>query len=104
VPRFADLSQGQRTSIGRLMNQGRKGMAARELAKATGCPLAWAELWVLHRGRPRRPSDRRLGCLAALETPCPYCGEPLRTPRAKQCRHCRRDWHDPAKVARLGGD
>ena len=26
--------------------------------------------------------------------PCPYCGEPLRTPRAKQCRKCRRDWHD----------
>jgi hypothetical protein len=27
--------------------------------------------------------------------PCPYCGQPLRTARAKQCRHCRREWHDP---------
>jgi hypothetical protein len=28
--------------------------------------------------------------------PCPYCGEPLRTARAKQCRHCRRSWRaDP---------
>jgi hypothetical protein len=25
---------------------------------------------------------------------CPFCGEQLRTPTAKQCRHCRRDWHD----------
>jgi hypothetical protein len=25
--------------------------------------------------------------------PCPHCGMPLRTPRAKQCRHCRRQWH-----------
>lgn len=26
--------------------------------------------------------------------PCPFCGQPLRTPAAKQCRFCRRDWHD----------
>jgi hypothetical protein len=30
--------------------------------------------------------------------PCPYCGEPLRTAFAKQCRHCGADWHDPANV------
>lgn len=24
---------------------------------------------------------------------CPHCGKPLRTPRAKQCRFCRADWH-----------
>jgi hypothetical protein len=27
-------------------------------------------------------------------TPCPYCGQLLRTSRAKQCRKCGRDWHD----------
>ena len=27
--------------------------------------------------------------------PCPYCGQPLRTAFAKQCRHCGTDWHDP---------
>jgi hypothetical protein len=33
---------------------------------------------------------------SAEETaPCPYCGEELRTPRAKQCRFCKMDWHDP---------
>jgi hypothetical protein len=27
------------------------------------------------------------------DTTCPYCKQPLRTPRAKQCRRCGRDWH-----------
>jgi len=25
---------------------------------------------------------------------CPKCGEVTVTPRAKQCRYCRHDWHD----------
>lgn len=25
--------------------------------------------------------------------PCPWCGKALRTPRAKQCRFCGKDWH-----------
>ncbi|HXV81623.1 MAG TPA: hypothetical protein VEG60_17220 [Candidatus Binatia bacterium] len=32
--------------------------------------------------------------------PCPYCGQPLRTSSAKQCRFCGRDWHDPENVIR----
>ena len=28
--------------------------------------------------------------------PCPQCGQPLRTLHAKQCRHCKADWHDAA--------
>ncbi len=33
-----------------------------------------------------------------VTAPCPYCGQPLRTSSAKQCRFCRRDWHDPDNV------
>jgi hypothetical protein len=34
-------------------------------------------------------------------TPCPNCGATLRTRNAKQCRKCRRDWHDPENVIGL---
>jgi len=30
--------------------------------------------------------------------PCPYCGQPLRAPLAKQCFECHMDWHDPNNV------
>ena len=33
--------------------------------------------------------------------PCPYCGELLRTGFARQCRHCKLDWHDPENLRRL---
>jgi hypothetical protein len=35
--------------------------------------------------------------------PCPYCGQPLRTARAKQCRACGTDWHDPENVVKRKG-
>src|SRR3954451_22770763 len=34
--------------------------------------------------------------------PCPHCGVPLRTDRARQCFACGMDWHDPDHVVRRG--
>lgn len=33
--------------------------------------------------------------------PCPFCGSPLRTQSAKQCRYCMRDWHEPNQIVSL---
>ena len=40
---------------------------------------------------------------ARKTAPCPYCGKPLRTPMAKQCHHCKMDWHNPDNVHTYGG-
>jgi hypothetical protein len=37
-------------------------------------------------------------------TPCPFCNEPLRTAKARQCYHCGADWHDPNNVKKLKMD
>jgi len=36
--------------------------------------------------------------------PCPYCGQPLRTPKAKQCFECHMDWHDPSNIVKHNVD
>jgi hypothetical protein len=94
IPQFAELSEADERRVRELIRQFRWIMAITELRAATECPLHWAQLWVEHRGRPQ--PDRH------KPTPCPYCGEPLRSSLAKQCRHCRRDWHDPERLRWLG--
>lgn len=95
IPQFAELSEHDERRIRELIRDGRALMATLELRAATGCSDSWAKLWITHGGRPR---------LVYGETkPCPYCGEPLRTSLAKQCRFCRRDWHDPENVVMPGG-
>ena len=35
---------------------------------------------------------------------CPFCDKPLRTPLAKQCFNCHRDWHDPNNIIKYDVD
>jgi hypothetical protein len=96
IPQFRDLSEHDEHRIRQLIRESRHVMAMQELRNATGCSLSWAKIWVIHEGRP--------GPLENDTCPCPYCGMPLRTSLAKQCRYCRRDWHDAENVVRLGDD
>lgn len=51
-----------------------------------------AQIWLGHRfaGGCQEPA-----------ADCPFCGERLRTPRAKQCASCLTQWHDSKSISRL---
>lgn len=84
VPQFADLQDVDRARILKLVTSGQMTLAQEEVKACTGAPERFAKIWVIHAGwpRPRSPGP-----------PCPHCGMPLATSRAKQCLHCHRDWH-----------
>ena len=89
IPAFEDLDPETEARVCALIDSNHHIEAIGRLREAVGCSLAWAKLWVAHRGVPRGE--------VAPATPCPHCGKPLRTPRAKQCRHCRRQWHHESR-------
>jgi hypothetical protein len=93
IPDFVELTPEQARTIRDLISQG-PIKAIKALREQTGCSLSWAKLWVEHRGNAQ---DEFFNT-----GPCPYCGRPLRSAEAKQCRHCHRDWHDPKNVKTLG--
>jgi hypothetical protein len=93
IPQFRDLEAKDEFRVRQLIAEERKAAAMQELRAYTGCPIPWAKLWVIHSGR----ADA-----VGTTAPCPYCGQPLRTARARQCQHCLMDWHDPQNVKRLG--
>jgi hypothetical protein len=94
IPQFRDLNEADEKRIRELIRGDRRMMAMGELRAATGCGLRWAKIWVLHSGRPTADIE--------LQTSCPYCGKSLRTPTARQCRHCLMDWHDSSNPRKLG--
>ena len=92
IPKFADLTPEAEASLRALAEQDPVA-AMKELSSLTGCNLRWAKIWVLHPNGPQ-PKYRQDG------PPCLYCGEVLRTAKAKQCLSCGMDWHDPNNVIR----
>lgn len=84
IPEFADLDDFMYHRLRTLSLNGQTGLAQAELMAATGCSFRWAKIWVAHSGKPH---------VAMPGPPCPYCGQALRTDRARQCPHCLEDWH-----------
>ena len=83
IPQF-QMSSELRDRLFNLLAQGHRAESVAVIRNKSGCNTPTAKAWVVHEG---------LECFSG-ETPlCPYCGKTLRTPRAKQCRFCGRDWH-----------
>ena len=85
IPQFVDLTSELEATLRGLIDRGEKVAATLQLREVTGCSLRWAKIWVIHGGVPNTLSEP--------VSPCPYCGEPLRTAQSRQCRFCKRDWH-----------
>ncbi len=84
VPQFAELTKSDLARIRQLAVSGQVVLAQRELEACTGAPPRFAKIWVIHCGVP---SPKLPG------TPCPHCGKPLASSRARQCLRCHKDWH-----------
>jgi hypothetical protein len=93
IPQFEDINKEDDDRLQRL-RETRDTRAISELIRLTGCPVSFAKIWWLH-PHGSAHEDR--------STPCPFCGQPLRTSEAKQCRYCKRDWHDPDNITSLFG-
>lgn len=94
IPQFADVTKSEMNRVRHLIDTGRSAQATLELKYFASCPIDWAKLWVQHRGVPE----------PIFGYPCPYCAKPLRTSEAKQCIHCKRDWHVENRILLLGTD
>ena len=92
VPQFSEVTEAEAARF-RLMARQSVVRTIRQFHVQTGAPMSWAKLWVHHAS---------CFCPEEPETPCPFCGEPLRTAKSRQCRHCKRDWHDPKNLRWLG--
>jgi hypothetical protein len=94
IPVFLELSEEDENRLKALADE-HVFHAMFEVRRLTGCPLGWAKIWAFH---PHGPKGKE------PPAPCPFCAAGLRTKDAKQCRHCKRDWHDPENVTLLGGN
>ncbi len=87
IPQFAELDRDRERQL-----KAERLRAVPALMREVGCSYTWAKRWVVHSFGHPFPDT----------VPCPHCGNPLRTPRARQCLTCGMDWHDPENVVRRG--
>jgi len=95
IPRFIDIDPEATAGLRKRVKSGETDEVARVVRELTGCPAAWAELWVQHPDGPIAPPPVWKG------PPCSNCGRPLRSAFARQCFECGMDWHDPDNIRRL---
>jgi ribosomal protein S27AE len=86
VPEFEFSPQFQ-LKILDLVTKGLRVETTMELRRVSGCGLKTAKAWVIHKTYKVPFTEQSV---------CPHCGKPLRTPKAKQCRFCMREFDRPA--------
>ncbi len=84
IPEFDKLTDKKEKIVRQTYREIGPISAIHKLREFTNAGLRDAKIWVDHCGEYVHGKTK----------PCPYCGEFLRTEKAKQCRFCLRDWHD----------
>ena len=85
IPVFEEMTVELESRVKKLIRENKKLMAMAELESALGCSKRWSKIWVIHSGKPTPEFPG---------PPCPYCGKPLKTSRAKFCMHCLTNWRE----------
>lgn len=88
VPQIKGLSKEKEEIVRKVAREVGPIAAIQKLRELTNASLRDAKHWFDHAG------EYYLG----KTIPCPFCGELLRTSEAKQCRFCKRDWHDENNI------
>jgi hypothetical protein len=85
LPYWSATPDAMRERIIELVRQGKSIEAIKEYKDFHGIQVNDAKMTVVEL--------HRLFVWPGPPTPCPHCGEALRTPVAQQCLSCSADWH-----------